>query len=155
MNYSLRLTLTLTCALTLGTAPASAQVSDRALVAIEAANSVRGQTPPERAWIDLSHDAALVQSVSQLQVTKLAKRDDVLVCERVSQFRSRCRITDGDLIIVVKSVDVEGAKAEAVVDVIWIARPTDGRLAYVRYLIELDRSERGWTVSSKRSLIES
>lgn len=159
MNPSLRFTLTLIWALTLGAGYARAQATEhaneRALVAIAAAHSVRGPTPPGRAWIDVSFDTAVARSAGQLPGERLRKRDDVLLCEEASRNKPRCRISDGDLAIVVKSVDLEGPTATAVVDAIWIGDPTEGRLAYVRYRVGLTRDKTGWTVSSHRALLQS
>ena len=159
MNQSLRFTLTLIWALTLDAAYARAQATEhaheRALVAIAAAHAVRGPTPPGRAWIDVSFDSAVARSAGQLPGERLRKRDDVLVCVEESPRGGRCSIMDGELVLVVKSVDIEGPTATAVVDVIWIGDPTEGRLAYVRYRVGLTRDKPGWTVSSHRTLLQS
>lgn len=159
MNQSCRLTLTLVCVLTLGAASSGAQagehVNTRALVAIAAANSLRGHTPPDRTWIDISFDSAVARNAGQLPGERLGKRDDVLLCEPTSPTSGRCRITDGDLVLVVKSVDLEGPTATAVVDAIWIGDQTKGRVAFARFRVGLTRDKPGWTISSSRLLLQS
>ena len=157
MNQSLRFTLTLIWALTLGAGYAQAQASEhaneRAIVAIAAAHSVLGSTPAGRAWIDVSFDSAVARNAGQLAGQRLGKRDDVFLCEPTSPNRGRCRITDGDLVIVVRSVVFEGPTAKAVVDVIWIA--DQGRVAEARYVVGLTRDQPGWSVSSVRLRLQS
>ena len=159
MNQSLRLTFTLTLALTLDAASSAAQASEhaneRALAAIAAANSLRGHTPPERAWIDVSFDSGVARNAGRLENRRLGRRHDLVLCERASSGHPRCRITDGDLVLVVQSVDLEGQTATALVDAIWIAGQEKGRWAEARYRVTLTRDTLGWTVSSKRLLLQS
>ena len=136
--------------------PASAQAPERVSAVLEAIKAARGTRSLDRVWIDLAYDEALAQTVGRVPDHRMRKVADALVCEGATPSAQRCTIVDGDLVIAVRSVDVAGDRASAVVDNIWISKGgREPSVAYVRRRYTLARSPQGWTVADRRVLHQS